>query len=210
MYKRTLTPKIKSKFGKGKAIVITGPRQVGKTTLINDLLKNKEHLFLDGDDPTVRRLLTNANTAQIRNIIGKYKLVFLDEAQRIPGIGLTLKIITDQFKPVQLIVSGSSSFDLANHLNEPLTGRKWEYELYPISWEEFEENQGYVKAEQQLESRLLYGFYPDVLNRPGEEAEVLKTLVSSYLYKDILAFANIRKPNLLGKAGAGPGVTNRE
>lgn len=199
MYIRTLTDTIEHKIGKGKAIILVGPRQVGKTTLIKNLIKNKKHLFLDADDPTVRSLLNNPNTEQIRSIIGSNKIIFIDEAQRIAGIGLTLKIITDQFKDVQLFVSGSSSFDLASELNEPLTGRKWEYELYPISWEEFENKHGYLVSEQQLENRMLYGFYPDVLNSPGEEKEILKQLVNSYLYRDVLAYSNIRKPEVLEK-----------
>jgi len=199
MYKRTLKDTLENKINKGKAIILIGPRQVGKTTLLKMVINNKQHLFLDGDDSTVRSLLNNPNTEQIRSIIGSHKTIFIDEAQRIEGIGLTLKIITDQFKGVQLFVSGSSSFDLSNALNEPLTGRKWEYELYPISWEEFENKEGYVVAEQQLENRLLYGFYPDILNNPGEEKELLKQLVNSYLYRDILAYATIRKPEVLEK-----------
>ncbi len=100
---------------------------------------------------------------------------------------------------MQLFVSGSSSFELSNELNEPLTGRKWEYELFPISWEEYEQHHGYLVAEQQVENRLLYGFYPEVLNHPGEEKDILKQLVNSYLYRDILAYANIRKPEILEK-----------
>ena len=199
MYTRTLFNTINTKIGSGKAIILIGPRQVGKTTLIRSLIEDKKHLFLDADDPTVRSILNNPNTEQIRSIIGLNKIVFIDEAQRISGIGLTLKIITDQFKDVQLLVSGSSSFDLSRELNEPLTGRKWEYELYPISWEEFEDYHGYLISEQQLENRLLYGLYPDVLNNPGEEKEILKQLVSSYLYRDILAYSNIRKPEVLEK-----------
>jgi len=199
MYTRTLFNTINTKIGSGKAIILIGPRQVGKTTLIRKLIQDKKHLFLDADDPTVRSILNNPNTEQIRSIIGSNKVVFIDEAQRISGIGLTLKIITDQFKDVQLLVSGSSSFDLSRELNEPLTGRKWEYELYPISWEEFEDYHGYLISEQQLENRLLYGLYPDVLNNPGEEKEILKQLVSSYLYRDILAYSNIRKPEVLEK-----------
>ena len=199
MYNRDLKETIEGKINKGKAIILIGPRQVGKTTLLKTIIDTKEHLFLDGDDPTVRSLLNNPNTTQIRSIIGSNKIIFIDEAQRIAGIGLTLKIIIDQFKEVQLFVSGSSSFDLSNAINEPLTGRKWEYELYPISWEELENTEGYVSAEQQLENRILYGFYPDILNNPGEEKELLKQLVNSYLYRDILAFANIRKPEVLEK-----------
>ncbi|MCK5368894.1 MAG: ATP-binding protein [Cyclobacteriaceae bacterium] len=199
MYKRVLFDNIKRKIGKGKAIILLGPRQVGKTTLMNEILNGKEHLFLNGDDPTVRTLLDTPNTEQIKNIIGNHTTVYIDEAQRINNIGLTLKIITDQFKHVQLLVTGSSAFELSNKMNEPLTGRKWEYHLYPISWKEFESHLSFLKAEQQLELRLIYGFYPEVLNHFGEEKEVLKELVSSYLYKDILAYSGIRKPEVLEK-----------
>lgn len=199
MFYRTIENTIKEKINGGKAIILVGARQVGKTTLLNGILKDKDFLFLDGDDPATRNLLQSPTTEQIRTFIGNYKYIFLDEAQRIPGIGLTLKIITDQFKNVQLFVSGSSSFDLGNELNEPLTGRKWEYELFPISWEEYENKIGFIKAEQQIENRLLYGFYPEVINNQGKERETLKNLVNSYLYRDILAFSDIRKPEVLEK-----------
>lgn len=197
MFDRTIENTIKEKINGGKAIIVVGARQVGKTTLLNKILKDKDYLFLDADDPATRNLLQSPTTEQIRTFIGDYKYVFLDEAQRIPGIGLTLKIITDQFKQVQLFVSGSSSFDLGNELNEPLTGRKWEYELFPISWEEYENRIGFIKAEQQIENRILYGLYPEVINNQGKERETLKNLVNSYLYRDILAFSDIRKPEVL-------------
>ena len=199
MILRTLEHTIKEKIDRGKAIVIVGARQVGKTTLVKEILKKKEYLFLDADDPATRSLLQNPTTEQIRGILGNYRYIFLDEAQRIPGIGMTLKIITDQFKDVQLLVSGSSSFDLGNELNEPLTGRKWEYELFPISWDEYEHSIGLVKSEQQIENRILYGCYPEVINDPGNEIDVLKNLTNSYLYRDILAFSDIRKPEVLEK-----------
>ena len=199
MFRRTIEDTIKEKINSGKAIVLVGARQVGKTTLIKNILKDIDYLFLDADDPSNRSLLTNPNTEQIRTFIANHKFIFIDEAQRIVGIGLTLKIITDQFKDVQLFVSGSSSFDLGNVLNEPLTGRKWEYELFPISWEEYENSIGFVKSEQQLENRLLYGFYPEVINNQGNERETLKNLVNSYLYRDILAFSDIRRPEVLEK-----------
>lgn len=199
MITRTLTSVVSNKVGKGKAIMIVGPRQVGKTTLIQEQLKNTDYQFFDGDDPTVRTLLNTPNTEKIKNLIGDKKVVFVDEAQRIKGIGLTLKIITDQFKDVQLWISGSSSFTLFNELSEPLTGRKWEYEMLPISWEEYQNHIGYLKAEQNLENRLIYGFYPDVINNIGEEREILKNLVNSYLYRDVLAYAEIRKPEVLEK-----------
>ncbi|QQS51217.1 MAG: ATP-binding protein [Bacteroidota bacterium] len=199
MYSRYLREIIESRLGSGKAIVVIGPRQVGKTTLIELILETKDYLLLDGDDPKTRTLLTEPNTEQIRAILGKYKFVFIDEAQRIEGIGLTMKIITDRFKDVQLFTSGSSSFALTNKINEPLTGRKWEYQLFPISWEEFENHHGYLSSEQQLENRLLYGFYPDVLNNVGDEISILRNLVNSYLYKDIFSYSDIRKPEVLEK-----------
>jgi len=199
MYTRCLSEIIKKRIASGKAVVVIGPRQVGKSTLIESILKTKDYLLLDGDDPKTRTLLTEPNTEEIRTILGKYKFVFIDEAQRIEGIGLTMKIITDRFKDVQLFTSGSSAFDLSNKINEPLTGRKWEYQLFPISWEEYENHHGYLYTEQQLENRLLYGFYPDVLNNSGDEINVLRNLVNSYLYRDILSYSDIRKPEVLDK-----------
>lgn len=199
MIVRGLTPVIKSNLDKGKVIVLIGPRQVGKTTLVNSLLKDIPFLFLDGDDAVVSDTLANANTETLKNIIGNYKYVFIDEVQRIPNIGLKLKIIVDQIKNVKVIVSGSSAFDINHVTQEPLTGRKFEYHLYPISWSEFESNVGFIKAQQQLELRLLYGMYPDVINNFGNEYEILKNLVSSYLYKDVLSLAGIRKSEVLEK-----------
>ena len=199
MYSRYLREIIRKRIGSGKAIIVTGPRQVGKTTLIESILEKEDYLLLNGDDPKTRTILTEPNTEEIRRILGNYKYVFFDEAQRIEGIGLTMKIITDRFKDVQLFASGSSSFDLTNKINEPLTGRKWEYQLFPISWEEYENHHGYIYSEQQLENRLLYGFYPDVLNNSGDEISILRNLVNSYLYRDILSYSDIRKPEILDK-----------
>ena len=191
---------ISSQMFRGKTIVLIGPRQTGKTTLINSILnKNSNYLFLDGDDISTRQLLENANTASIQRVIGKYSIVFIDEAQRINNIGMTSKIIHDQFKNVQLILIGSSAFELNNKVNEPLTGRKLEYHLYPISWSEYQTSKGFISTQQDLENRLIYGMYPDVINNMGREQLVLSNLVNSYLYKDILALGNIKKPEVLDR-----------
>lgn len=143
--------------------------------------------------------MTRPNTQQIKQIIGNNKIVFIDEAQRIPEIGLTSKIIVDKFKDVQLILSGSSSFDLYSKINEPLTGRKWTFSLWPITWEEWQNHVGYVRAEQDVENRMVFGFYPDVLNHEENPSPVLAELAESYLYKDILMYEGLKKPTAIRK-----------
>lgn len=200
MIYRLLEQTIRSRWNSGKALVVVGPRQVGKTTLLHKLCDEAgSYLFLNADEADTRAQLENANLARLRQIIGPNKTVFLDEAQRIKNIGLTLKLITDQLPDVRLLVSSSSSLDLANEINEPLTGRKFEFRLYPISWQELVQYQGFLAARQQLETRLLYGFYPDVVTSVGDERAILQQLSSSYLYKDLLTFGGIRRPELLDK-----------
>lgn len=200
MITRLLESTILSKLNAGKAIIILGPRQTGKTTLLEKIAKQSgDYLSIDCDDSVSRVQLENANTEELKQIIGKSKLVFIDEAQRVKNIGLTLKIITDKFRDVQLLVSGSSSFDLTSEISEPLTGRKWEYLLFPISWSEIYNHFGHLKSLQQLETRLIFGMYPDIINNPGKEKEILKQLAGSYLYKDLLSFQGIRKPELIEK-----------
>jgi predicted AAA+ superfamily ATPase len=200
MITRTLESQIRKRLFSGKAIILTGPRQAGKTTLISKILNEQRGvLLMDGDDPTVINLLNRPNTEMIRQLIGANKIIFIDESQRINAIGLTSKIIVDQFKDIQLILSGSSSFELLNLTQEPLTGRKWSFTLLPVSWFEYQEYAGFLKAEQDLENRLVYGFYPEVLAKPEEPAIILKELTYSYLYKDILIFAAIKKPDAIQK-----------
>ncbi len=198
-FERSVQESIEKKFFSGKAIVLLGPRQVGKTTLIKTILKtrNEKFLYLDCDDPTVQEILENANTEILRTIISDNKIVYIDEAQRIGNIGLKAKIIVDQLNHVQLILSGSSAFELNEKIQEPLTGRKWTFHLWPISWQEYEKEVGYLKAEQSLENRLVYGFYPDVIKQTGQEEEVLKELAESYLYKDVLIYGNLKRPKLV-------------
>ncbi len=200
MIKRELTTIVKKKLGKGKAIVVLGPRQVGKTTFLREICENnRTFLFLNGDDSNVQHQIENANTQSLKQIIGKHTLVFIDEAQRIKNIGIKLKLITDQMKNVQLLVSGSSALELASEMNEPLTGRKWEYQMFPVSWKELHEYLGHIDAHAQLEQRLIYGMYPEVITQQGSEKEVLQQLTGSYLYKDLLALEGVRKPDLLPK-----------
>ena len=196
---RILKTTLIEQFNSGKAIVLIGPRQVGKSTLIREILKQQHYLFLDGDDFKVQQQLIEPNTNYLKRLIGDKKIVFIDEAQRIKNIGITSKIIIDQFKEVQLILSGSSAFELNNEINEPLTGRKWEYNLYPISFQELEQTIGFSEVSKQLEQRIIYGMYPDALNYIGKEKEVLENLINSYLYKDILMLSGIKKADVLQK-----------
>lgn len=200
MITRTLFSELEKRLFQGKAIILLGSRQTGKTTLIQALMENRDsHVLLNCDEALVRQQLEDANLSELRRIAGKNRFVFIDEAQRVKNIGLVLKLFTDQIPDVQLLVSGSSALELANEINEPLTGRKWEYRLFPISWQEFSNHLGYLEAQKQLELRLIFGMYPDVINHPGDEEEVLSQLNDSYLYKDLLAYKGIRKPEILEK-----------
>ena len=198
MIQRFLENKIKRKLLTGKAIILLGARQVGKTTLLHMLFNNSEDtIWLNGDETDVQALIKNATSTRLKQIIGTKKYVIIDEAQRILDIGLKLKLITDQIQDVQLVATGSSAFELANQVNEPLTGRKWEYKMFPLSFGEMVEHHGLLDEKRLMPHRLVYGYYPDVVNHPGEEKEVLKQLTDSYLYKDILMWENIQKPEKL-------------
>jgi uncharacterized protein len=200
MIERLLKKEILKRWDTPKAIIVIGPRQVGKTTLLQQICADKgDYLFLNADEVEVVAELEQANELHLRHIIGQKKVVFIDEAQRVKNIGLTLKIITDQIPEVRLLVSGSSALDLASTINEPLTGRKWEFKMFPISWGELAGQRGVLDARKQLEQRLIFGMYPDVINSTGDEREVLGQLSSSYLYRDVLQYGNIRKPEILQK-----------
>jgi len=198
MIRRTLQSEIEEKLFKGKAIIVLGARQTGKTTLLKNIAEQlAPYTLLNCDEPIVRERLGNANLAELKRITGSNRVVFIDEAQRVPNIGVTLKLITDQLPDIQLLVSGSSSLELASEINEPLTGRKWEYRLYPVSWKEYSDHTGYLPAQGELEHRLIFGMYPDVINHPEDEEERLLQLSDSYLYKDLLGYEGIRKPDIL-------------
>lgn len=200
MIARILENKIKEKLNKGKAIILLGARQVGKTTLLEKIFnKNDDVLWLAGDSPDVLALLDAPSADRLRLYFGNKKIIIIDEAQLIPDIGLRLKLITDYIKEVQLIATGSSSFELSNRLNEPLTGRKWQYKLYQLSFGEMVKHHGLLAEKRAINHRLVYGYYPDVINHPGEEKTILKLLMDSYLYKDILMLESIKKPEKIIK-----------
>lgn len=200
MINRILKNTVHSKLNHGKAIILMGARQVGKTTLVKELFKSSdEMIWLNGDELDVQNLFENVSATRLRLIFGTKKYVVIDEAQRIKDIGLKLKLITDELPEIQLIATGSSSFNLANEVNEPLTGRKWEYKMYPLSFAEMVQHHGLLDEKRLLRHRLVYGYYPDVVTNPGNEKEILKQLSDSYLYKDILMWEQIKKPEKLIK-----------
>lgn len=193
--------RMQARLFQGKAIILLGPRQSGKTTLIKALLAelDQNSLLLNADEPDVRELLNEPTSTRLRTIIGENRIVCIDEAQRIPNIGLTLKLITDEIPDVQAIATGSSALELNSSIAEPLTGRKFEFILPPISFGEMAAHHGLLEERRFLEHRLIYGSYPEVLTSPGREEEIVKLLADSYLFKDLLMLEGIKKPSLLGK-----------
>ena len=201
MIPRLIKNQIQDDLFKGKAIIVTGPRQVGKTTLLETLREenNLNGIWFNCDEPDIRLLLENTTSTQLKALIGEHQLVFIDEAQRVKNIGLTLKLLVDNLKKVQVIATGSSALELSNEINEPLTGRKWEYNLYPLSTLELVNYASKLEEQRLLERRLIYGFYPDIVIHSANVQTALISLANDYLYKDILSIESIRKPALLEK-----------
>jgi len=191
---RILEKSILQRLTGNKAIILLGPRQVGKSTLLKQILKDNHNvLWLYGDQPQTQSLFTDVSVSNINAIIGSNKIVVIDEAQMIKDIGIKLKMFTDYLGDIKVIATGSSSFDLANKITEPLTGRKWEYQLLPLSFREMADASSVLEEMERLETRLVYGYYPEVALHPGEEKERLLELVNSYLYKDVLIWENVQK-----------------
>ena len=201
MYRRTLQKKIEKSFFKGKAIIIYGARQVGKTTLIKEIQKKfrQNSLFLNCDEPDVRANLTNVTSTQLKHLTGNSQVVFIDEAQNVRNIGLTLKLMVDTIPKVQVVATGSSSLDLSDEIIEPLTGRKYEYQLYPLSFAELSQKHSSLELKRVLEKRIVFGMYPEIVQKPEEDISLLRSLATSYLYKDVLKFQDIRRSELLEK-----------
>ena len=192
----------KRMFG-GKVIVVYGPRQAGKTTAIERFLSREGLqdgvIGFNGDEIADRNILADASSERVRQLIGRKRIIFIDEAQKIPEIGLVAKRIYDNLKDVQVVITGSSSEDLAEKTEEPLTGRKFEYAMLPLSFAELSVQTSPMEEMRKLERRLVFGAYPDVVTHVGDEAERIRQIGKGYLYKDILKHDTIRRPELVDK-----------
>ena len=198
MISRIIESSISPLLGGKKAIIIMGARQVGKSTLLQQMLSQRDDVvWMNGDDIDVQDLFANLTSTRLRAILGDKKFIVVDEAQRIADIGLRLKLITDQIPGVQVIATGSSSFELASKVNEPLTGRKREFKMYPLTFAELVRHTQFLDEVRMIPHRMVYGYYPEVVSSPGDERAVLKELSDSYLYKDILSLDSINKPDKL-------------
>lgn len=199
MIQRLIKEQIDRRLYRGKVIIVVGPRRVGKTTLLRMLTADTDRkvLIWNCDEPDVRRRLAEPTSTQLGAETANAELILIDEAQRVKEIGITLKLLVDNYPEKQIVVTGSSAIELSNSINEPLTGRKFEYIMYPFSAEELIKEHGAVEESRLLERRLIYGSYPEVVNLAGEERETLTNLVSSYLYKDIFSFQDVRKPEII-------------
>jgi len=196
MIHRQLEEQITPLLGIGKAIVIMGARQVGKSTLLETIFRDRDNiLWMTGDDLDVQELFGQMTSTRLKALLGNAKTLIVDEAQRIPDIGLRLKLITDQIKDVQVIATGSSSFELASKVSESLAGRKREFRMFPISFSEMVSHTNLLEELRLIPHRMIYGYYPEVVCNPGSESVILKELVDSFLYKDILSLDNINKPD---------------
>src|ERR1700743_2310471 len=201
MIARILEEKLISQIDYKKAILIFGPRQVGKTTLVKDIVNKIEtdYIYFNGDEITTRNLWRNDQVPALIQSFGDKKLIVLDEAQMIEEVGSICKQIIDAGLGIQLILTGSSALNIANLTQEPLTGRKWEYFLYPISCAEIIEYSDVPELLRKLPQYLVYGCYPEVLTDLSNAQQILNNLASSYLYKDVLALTGVKKPLLLEK-----------
>lgn len=194
-YRRTIFKQLHGAIGKKPIIILYGARQVGKTTLIKSLLtKFSRTLYLQGDDPKDSLLLEHRSAEELSELVSGYALVVIDEAQRVEDIGITLKLIADNVPRARVIATGSSSFELANKLNEPLTGRNRKFYLYPLSIAELVDAYGKIHVNKELDSLMIFGMYPEIANAASreEKATLIKELAGDYLFKDLFLFGDIR------------------
>jgi hypothetical protein len=197
MINRTQQKEIDSYLFKGKAILLFGARQVGKTSLIKNTIRNYPHLWLNGDEPDTNILLENITTNRLKALVGDKKILVIDEAQMVHNIGLLIKRMVDNFPEIQVIASGSSAFELADKTKESMVGRKEEMQLFTFSYQEMVHHTNFVEETRLVPHRLIYGYYPEVVNNPGKEEKILNDLVDGFLYKDILNLEGIKKSSTL-------------
>ncbi len=197
--KRALEDRLFSKVQPNKVLILTGARRVGKTILLKQLLDRiaEPYLFLNGEDIATEELLQRRSIVNYKSIIGNYKMLVIDEAQKISNIGEKLKLMVDEIPDLKIIISGSSSFDLVNKAGEPLTGRKYTYVLHPLAEAELSAIYNPIEHKETLRDRLIYGNYPELLSLPGsaEKMDYLREMVNSYLLKDLLELENVRNSN---------------
>lgn len=198
MIARSIEKQIVNDYNKGKIIVLTGARQVGKTTLYDQLSANGGRVLrLNCDNFDDRDTLSHRTTTELATLLNGYDIAIIDEAQRVPDIGLSLKMIADLHLPTQVLVTGSSSLALYSKINEPATGRLFEYNLYPLSLSELYQHSSYREEHRLLEHRMIYGLYPEVVTHPEDAKRLLNGIANNYLYKDLLEYKGVRKSDLL-------------
>jgi uncharacterized protein len=199
IYKRTIEEQLVKHLFKGKIIILYGPRQVGKTTFVKKIAREYNGAYFLCEEPDVHSALSNKTSTEMKAFLGNKKLVILDEAQKVHNIGTSLKLLIDNFPDTQIIATGSSSFDLANKINEPLTGRNYEFFMYPLSISELVAASSLIETKRLLENYLIYGTYPEIVTSGERRVELLEKITNDYLYKDILSYGGIKKPYLLQK-----------
>lgn len=200
MIHRIIEQLIKNDFGRGKIIVLMGARQVGKTTLFDSVVSGSSNVLrLNCDNYDDRSDLENKTSTELRQLMGNHEVVIIDEAQRAKNIGLSLKMLADLKLPMQILVTGSSSLTLANEINEPATGRLIEYNLFPLSLVELMQQTSPREEKRLLEQRMIYGLYPEVVTTPGDAKRILVNLANNYLYRDLLEYRGVKKPEVLQK-----------
>lgn len=198
MIKRHIIPIINDSYKRRKIIVILGPRQVGKSTLLDELSNGKKKMMaINCDNEDERSLITDKTSTELKMLISPYELFFIDEAQRVRDIGLTLKKIGDMKLDTQVIATGSSSLGLSDKVNESATGRLIEYNLYPLSLTELADHTSSLEERRLLETRMIYGTYPEVVTSPEAARQILMNLTNNYLYKDLFSLNGIKKPDVV-------------
>jgi predicted AAA+ superfamily ATPase len=193
MIKRQLQNELNTLLFKGKAILVFGARQVGKTSLIKNTIKDTDCLWLNGDEPDTQLLLENITSDRLKAIVGTHNILVIDEAQMIHNIGLLIKRMVDNFPGIQMIASGSSAFELADKTKESMVGRKEELQLFPLTFSEMVAHTNFIEESRLMPHRLVYGYYPEAVVNLGKEEKILNDLVDGFLYKDILNLEGIKK-----------------